>query len=68
MNKNTIDLTGATWRKSSFSDNLNSCVEVAQVRGHYAVRDSKNPDQKPLVFNPAEWEAFRNGVRAGEFD
>lgn len=62
-----IDLTGAVWRTSSFCDNQN-CVEVAHVGGNYAMRDSKNPDQEPLVFTPAEWEAFRNGVRAGEFD
>jgi hypothetical protein len=30
------------WRKSSFSDLGNGCVEVARTLG--AVRDSKNPD------------------------
>lgn len=30
------------WRKSSFSDSGNGCVEVA--RTFSAVRDSKNPD------------------------
>ncbi|MGH3096500.1 MAG: DUF397 domain-containing protein [Streptosporangiales bacterium] len=66
MDKRRIDLTGAIWRKSRFCDNQN-CVEVAHVDGRYAVRDSKNPDQDPLVFSRAEWDAFRNGVRAGEF-
>lgn len=69
MNKYDIDLTGASWHKSSFSDTSpQSCVEVARVHGHYAVRDSKNRDQAPLVFTPHEWEAFRSGVLAGEFD
>lgn len=67
MDNRNIDIAGAIWRKSTFCDNQN-CVEVAQVGGHYAVRDSKNPDQTPLVFGPAEWAAFRDGVRAGEFD
>jgi uncharacterized protein DUF397 len=30
------------WRKSSFSDQGNGCVEIAHTLG--AVRDSKNPD------------------------
>jgi hypothetical protein len=30
------------WRKSSFSDQGNGCVEIARSLG--AVRDSKNPD------------------------
>jgi hypothetical protein len=32
-----------------------------------AVRDSKNPDGPKLFFNPAEWDAFLNGVKASEF-
>jgi hypothetical protein len=55
------------WRKSSKCAN-STCVEVAYVNGHYMVRDSKNPVLSPLLFTPEEWYAFREGVKAGEFD
>lgn len=61
-------LDAAVYRKSSksgpYSDN---CVEVAFVDGGVAVRDSK--DRGPVqVYTDAEWSAFVEGVRAGEFD
>ena len=59
--------TNAVWRKSSFSGDA-GCVEVADV-GHYIlVRDSKHPSWTPLKFTRAEWAAFVEGVRDGEFD
>ena len=63
------DLSRASWRKSSFSGAAGSnCVEVADLDdGYVAVRDSKDPQGPALVFTPAEWDAFRRGVRAGEF-
>ncbi|WP_327048120.1 DUF397 domain-containing protein [Microbispora sp. NBC_01189] len=33
-----------------------------------AVRDSKDPEGPALLFTPAEWAAFLDGVRAGEFE
>ena len=65
-----MDLTGARWRKSSWSgNNGGNCVEVARnLPRVVAVRDSKDPEGPKLVFAPAEWEAFTDGVRAGEFD
>ncbi|HEY3895015.1 MAG TPA: DUF397 domain-containing protein [Pseudonocardiaceae bacterium] len=65
-----MDVTGATWRKSSYSNGAGGdCVEVADLEGgHYAVRDSKNPDGAVLTSATAEWSAFTAGVRAGEFD
>ncbi len=65
----TIDLSGASWRKSSRSNQAYSCVEVADLDGgHRAVRDSKNPSGSALIVTPAEWAAFTAGIRAGEFD
>lgn len=37
------------WRKSSFSDTGNGCVEVACTLG--AVRDSKNPEGPHLTLD-----------------
>jgi hypothetical protein len=62
-----VDLSTASWRKSSHSGN-NGCVEVAFVEGHVAVRDSKQDGGPVLVFTAHEWEAFLRGAGAGEFD
>lgn len=64
---NGIDLTRASWHKSSFSATDN-CVEVAELGSHLAVRDSKSPAAGALVFATAEWDAFVQGLRAGEFN
>ncbi len=54
------------WRKSSRCG-TSTCVEVAKVDGKYLIRDSKNPDLAPLIFDQAEWDAFVCGVEADEF-
>jgi hypothetical protein len=64
-----VDVTGAVWRKSSYSSaNGGACVEVARnLPGVVAVRDSKDPDGPALTFSPAQWQAFTAAVRAGKF-
>ncbi len=62
-----VDLSQAAWHKSSHSS-ANGCVEIAQVGGHIAVRDSKDREGPALVFTPVEWQAFLQGVKGGEFD
>ena len=64
-----MDLTNAEWRKSSFSgSNGGGCVEVARnLPGVVAVRDSKDRGGPALVFTPAEWRTFLDGVRSAEF-
>ncbi|HEY6424922.1 MAG TPA: DUF397 domain-containing protein [Pseudonocardiaceae bacterium] len=63
------DLTGSVWRKASYSNgNGGDCVEVADLDGHHAVRDSKNPTGPALMFTTAEWAAFTTAVRTSEFD
>jgi hypothetical protein len=63
-----MDLTGAIWRKASYSTTGN-CVEVARnLAGVVAVRDSKNPAGPKLIFTPAEWREFTAAVQTGDFD
>jgi hypothetical protein len=49
----TGDLAGAWWRKSSHSSGggeQTDCVELAELAGQVAMRDSKDPDGRVLVF------------------
>jgi hypothetical protein len=64
----TMDLSDASWEKSSFSGAYgDNCVEVAHLAGGaVAVRDSKNRDREALRFTADEWSAFRRGIEAGE--
>ncbi|MFD8533099.1 DUF397 domain-containing protein [Streptosporangium canum] len=63
------DLTGALWRKSSYSGgSSDNCVEVAtDFSGVVAVRDSKDPSGPVLTFTPAAWRDFLKGIRDGHF-
>lgn len=62
------------WIKSSFSADETCCVEVQTMNSAIRIRDSKQRRQAPeeiaqiLTFTRAEWEAFIQGVKAGEFD
>ncbi|OLT26642.1 DUF397 domain-containing protein [Nocardiopsis sp. CNR-923] len=47
-----------TFRKSSYSTTAQECVEVADVPGASAVRDSTQPDLGHLAFPSIEWTAF----------
>ncbi|MFI0778798.1 DUF397 domain-containing protein [Streptomyces sp. NPDC021212] len=46
------------WRKSSHSSDIGNCVEVAEIPGRVAVRDSKNPDGPVLLLSPAAFGDF----------
>ncbi|MCX4745658.1 DUF397 domain-containing protein [Kitasatospora sp. NBC_01287] len=64
----TLDLFGASWFKSSYSDNGGTCVEVApDFPGVVPVRDSKDPSGPALVFTAEAWQAFARGTAAGAF-
>jgi hypothetical protein len=60
----STDLSGALWRKSSYSNGQANCVEIAVVgrRSVVAVRDSKAPDALSLIFTARTWRQFTNSV------
>jgi hypothetical protein len=64
-----IDLSGAPWFKSSYSDNGGACVETAPgfIPGVVPVRDSKDPHGPALLFAEDAFAAFVAAVKAGEF-
>lgn len=58
-----------TWHKAGACAGGSACVEVAALPdGGAAVRDGKDPGGRPLRFDAAEWAAFLEAVKAGEFD
>ncbi|MEU0429490.1 DUF397 domain-containing protein [Streptomyces canus] len=57
-----VDLAQARWRRSSYSGGANDCVEVAELGGHVAVRDSKDISRAPLLFPKAAMRALVGGI------
>ncbi|MEV6489342.1 DUF397 domain-containing protein [Actinoplanes sp. NPDC051633] len=55
------------WRRASRCAGGN-CIEVARDGDRYLIRDSRDPDARPLQVSAAEWAAFVGGVRDGEFE
>lgn len=70
LKQDAITQAELTWRKATASDSNGSCLEVAQrAGGGRYVRDSKDRGAGPVLhFTAAEWSAFLDGARNGEFD
>ncbi|QMU67409.1 DUF397 domain-containing protein [Streptacidiphilus sp. P02-A3a] len=64
-----LDLSGAPWFKSSYSNNGGACIEAAPgfLPGAVPVRDSKDPEGPALVFGADAFIAFVQAVKSGEF-
>ncbi|AVH55966.1 MULTISPECIES: DUF397 domain-containing protein [Streptomyces] len=64
----SLDLTFATWRKSSYSNqDGGECVEVSDdFVTAVPVRDSKNPHGPVITFAADGWFSFVTAVRRGE--
>jgi hypothetical protein len=59
-----MDVTGAVWRKSSYSgSNGGACVEVGTTGLAVAVRDSNDPNGPLLAFAADTWKAFAEQVK-----
>ena len=64
--RHTPELSGAHWRKSSYSNtNGGNCVEIAEdLPGLVPVRDSKNPHGPTLILPTASWTTFLTALKA----
>lgn len=51
------------FRKSSYSSTAQECVEVADLPGAAAVRDTQNRRAGHLLFPGTEWDAFLTAAR-----
>jgi hypothetical protein len=57
------------WRKATKSNNNGACAQVRHVDGIVQLRDSKLGEASPVLnFTAAEWDAFLDGARKGEFN
>jgi hypothetical protein len=63
----SIDLSAASWRKSSYSNqDGGACLEVSDdVAGVIPVRDSKVAHGPVLVFAVGRWAPFVTAVKSG---
>jgi len=64
----SLDLSAATWRKSSYSNqDGGECIEVSDdFAAVVPVRDSKNPHGPVLAFAADGWSSFVSAVKDGE--
>ncbi|MEV1009849.1 DUF397 domain-containing protein [Streptomyces sp. NPDC049881] len=63
-----LDFSGVAWEKSPFSGGNDNCVEFGTIGEFVAIRDSKRPEQSPLVYTRDEIRAMISGAKAGAFD
>lgn len=63
-----VDLSRPVWRKSRRSNNGGNCVEIADLGGDIAVRDSKDPNGPKLVMTRVHWRAFTDAVKRTDND
>jgi hypothetical protein len=57
-----------TWRKSTYSDGSQNCVEIADTGAAMYVRDSKHSEAGHLTFTRSALAAFIAAASAGELD
>lgn len=63
MNSSECVEVGMEWRKSTYSDSSNSCVEVARPASGVYVRDTKDRTGGTLRFDRDGWRAFLELVK-----
>jgi Domain of unknown function (DUF397) len=60
-----FDIQWVKAKKSAYDGN---CVQVGRIRNEVRVRNSRDPEGPQLVFTKAEFNAFLEGAKNGEFD
>ncbi|MFF9477692.1 DUF397 domain-containing protein [Streptomyces sp. NPDC014733] len=65
MASNGIDLTGAVWRTSTYTNgDGGDCVEIADdLPGIVPVRDTKDRARATLIFGAGAWGRFVSAVK-----
>jgi hypothetical protein len=61
-------MTTTPWIKASASNDEGTCVEQRGADGWVEVRDTKDRSGPVLRFRRAEFAAWLDGARRGEFD
>lgn len=64
----SMDLGRVVFRKSSYSDGGNGCVEAGALGSRRLVRDSKNPEGGVLVLERDGWVALVSQIKRGAYD
>ncbi|MYS86471.1 DUF397 domain-containing protein [Embleya scabrispora] len=64
-----VPLTDVEWVKSSYTNNDNDCVELAEIPGvsAIAIRDSKNTHLPVTRVSQPAWQQFIAAAKAGNF-
>ena len=62
-----IDLSTSLWQKAKRSGGGN-CVEVTRLGDEVFMRNSRFPDASVLRYTLAEFGAFLDDVKGGDFD
>jgi len=51
------------WRKSTYSNGANACIETGRAPGAVLVRDTKDNGTGPVLrVTPADWERFTAAI------
>jgi hypothetical protein len=67
--KGQFDTATADWRRTTNLDGSPGKLEIGFAdNGLVALRYADEPDGTILIYTPAEWDAFVEGVKDGEFD
>ncbi|WUH99116.1 DUF397 domain-containing protein [Spirillospora sp. NBC_00431] len=62
------DLGRVVFRKSSYSEGANGCVEAAALGPMRLVRDTKNPQGGHLTLGQDAWAALMLQIKQGAYD
>lgn len=67
--KGEFDTAAARWERTVREDGTPAALEIGYAdNGLVALRMADEPEGDLLIYTPAEWKAFVEGVRDGEFD